>query len=108
MTTVQERLNWWRRKSYYLGDDVDVSIVNRKIVDKNGNIVNESTTAIVDLTIYTRSGKNNAIERPERWIVPDATENDYLTKPAYYRKYAISGVIREVFIRGRRRRRWRW
>jgi len=102
MTTVQERLDWWRKKDYYLGDEVSVNVVNRITIDENGNAT-ESSTAIVDITIYTKSG-NNAIERPERWVVPDADYTNYLTKPAYIRKYTLSKVIREVVIRGKRRR----
>lgn len=105
MTTVQERLNWWRQKSYYLGDSVSVNVVNYKVIDSDGNLT-VSTTAIVDITIYTKSGRN-AVERMERWIVPDADAQTYLDKPAYYRRYTVSNTVRNVvFIHYRRR--WRW
>jgi len=91
MTTVNERLKWWRTKEIYLGDNVNVSVVNRITYDSNGNPV-KSTTCVVDITIYTRAG-HNAIERSERWIVPDAMSTDYLDKQAYLRRYTVSNRI---------------
>ena len=102
MTTVKQRLEWWRKRSFYLGDEVTATQINRITYDKYGNPI-KSSTIVVDITIYTKS-RNNAVERVEKWIVPDATPDDYLEKPAYMRRYSISSTMRYVIMR--RRRRW--
>lgn len=109
MTTIQERLNWWRKKSYYLGDNVDADKINYITLDSNGNVVKESTTVVATVTIYTKSGRH-ALSRIETWIVPDvqnSNDSSYLTLPAYYKTYTISHTARMVLPIRRWRRWWR-
>ena len=79
-TTVQKRINYWQGRSDYLGHQIDASLINYK---------NNGTSVEVTLTIYTQSG-NTAIERMEKWIIPNADITSYLTKDAYKRSFTLS------------------
>lgn len=104
MVTVESRLRWWRTRSYYLGEEVTPKEITYVTYDDTGNPV-IGKSVIVDITIYTKSG-SRAVERMERWIVPNATYNDYATKPAYKRTYTLSATVRPVIVL-RRKRWWR-
>jgi len=106
VVTVRDRLKWWREKSYYLGEEVSAKEINYIKYDSNGNSIIK-TSVVVDLTIYTRSGEKS-IERPERWVIPDSTLDNFLDKTAYKRSYVLQNKVVSIigwFGRGRRRRR---
>lgn len=89
MVTVQNRIDYWKGRSDYLGYSIDAS----KITD----------AIVVDLTIYTKSGAS-AIERAEKWVVPNASIDTYLTATAYRRGFLLSNKMMTTVIFGRSRR----
>jgi len=102
MVTLQSRLEWYRKKSNYLGDKIDIEVVNYKKFDNTTNTYLDSSTVIATITVYLSTRGNRAIEKSEKWIIPDSTIDNYLTNPAYYISYTVSGSIRNVIIFGRR------
>ena len=102
MVTITERLNWWRKRSYYIGEEVNPREISYVTFDSNGNQI-DGKSVVVDITIYTKSG-NRAVERLETWVVNNASLADYQNKEAYRKAFTLSPVVHKVvFIR---RRRW--
>lgn len=88
MVKLEDRISWWVSRTNYLGHSVSATEINNAVV--------------CDLVIYAKNG-SSAIERMERWVIPGATKDDYLTKTAYKRSFVLTNKIGHYVSFGRRR-----
>lgn len=102
MVTLRSRLEWYRKKSNYLGDKVDIEVINYKKYNSSSGTFEDSSTIIATITIYLATRGNKVLEQNEKWVIPDSSFDKYLDSPAYYVSYSVSRTLRNVVIFGRR------
>ena len=90
MVTVKDRLNAIRSNTRYLGDEVDATIINNGI--------------LVTITFYVKAYNVSCSERMEKWVVPNANIDNYLTQTAYKISYTVVPKAYSVQVFGRFRR----
>ena len=90
MVTVSQRIQNFKSQTNYLGMDINANKVKDAIV--------------VQLTVYMKTYGINATKRMEEWIVPNATEDDYLIQPAYKIAYNVGKAVQQMTMFGRIRR----
>ena len=99
--TLRMILKYYRSSRYYLAEEIVPEVVDRvEYVD--GKEVKKKSV-VVNVTIWTRV-RWYAVERAYRFIIPDATIDDYMDKPCY--RVSFRYESRAFYIRVIGRRRW--